>query len=280
MVSPAQEAIALLIEMTERGEIDPWDVQVIAVIDRCLNELAPFNETSSYEADLSESGQAFLYASMLVLLKAESLAASEDEAETESSPEILTLETDPTTQLPLHLERQLRRCAVAQPKQKRPVSLTELIAQLQQLAQDLQDKPQRPTHRRPRPQSGAQAARDITELAHQENLSETAGELEQFLREKWPDLAPETDWLDLEQLLLFWKTHRPQTTVDLEPKHSDRVGVFWALLLLSAQSKVELVQTEFYSDLKIRPLSELPKTADRSELKSKSANLHQHNLKK
>jgi segregation and condensation protein A len=34
----------------------------------------------------------------------------------------------------------------------------------------------------------------------------------------------------------------------------DRVGIFWALLLLSAQSKVELLQEEFYQDLKIRAL--------------------------
>jgi segregation and condensation protein A len=40
-----------------------------------------------------------------------------------------------------------------------------------------------------------------------------------------------------------------------EPKSSDRVGVFWALLLLSAQSKVELYQEEFYQDLKIRALT-------------------------
>jgi segregation and condensation protein A len=39
------------------------------------------------------------------------------------------------------------------------------------------------------------------------------------------------------------------------PNH-DRVGIFWALLLLSAQSKVELVQEEFYQDLKIRRLLE------------------------
>jgi segregation and condensation protein A len=32
------------------------------------------------------------------------------------------------------------------------------------------------------------------------------------------------------------------------------VGVFWALLLLSAQSKVELEQAEFYQTLKIRRL--------------------------
>jgi len=59
--TPAQEAIALLIDLAQRGEIDPWDVQVIEVIDRYLSELALLNaaEPGRRDADLSESGQAF-----------------------------------------------------------------------------------------------------------------------------------------------------------------------------------------------------------------------------
>ena len=84
MVSPAQRAIAILIDLAEQGEIDPWDVQVVQVIDRFLAEIQ-FDPVSSamegdsfgYEANLSESGQAFLYASMLVLLKADTLARVE-----------------------------------------------------------------------------------------------------------------------------------------------------------------------------------------------------------
>ncbi|MGH2414714.1 MAG: segregation/condensation protein A, partial [Microcystaceae cyanobacterium] len=36
---PAQAAIAALIDLAQQGEIDPWDVQVIDVIDRFLSEL-------------------------------------------------------------------------------------------------------------------------------------------------------------------------------------------------------------------------------------------------
>ena len=81
--SLAQNAIALLIDLAERQEIDPWDVKVIEVIDRFLSKLQPGQNRSlaegrvPYEADLSESGQAFLYASMLLLLKADSLARQE-----------------------------------------------------------------------------------------------------------------------------------------------------------------------------------------------------------
>jgi segregation and condensation protein A len=40
-LSLAQNAIALLIDLAERGEIDPWDVKVIEVIDRFLSKLQP-----------------------------------------------------------------------------------------------------------------------------------------------------------------------------------------------------------------------------------------------
>lgn len=252
MGSPAQEAIALLIEMAERGEIDPWDVQVIAVIDRCLNELTIANKNGSIEEDLSQSGQAFLYASMLVLLKAETLANLDNNEAEENSPEaeLLALAADENSpHLPLHLEKQLRRRAVAQPHKKRPVSLTELIGQLQQIAKAIEEKPVRVAPRRPRNLSNAQTVRSISQLAHQENLSETAIELEEFLHNHWPKTRE--DWLDFENLLDLW-ANRSISITPQYPSHHDRVGVFWALLLLSSQSKVELTQTEFYSDLKIR----------------------------
>ena len=35
-----------------------------------------------------------------------------------------------------------------------------------------------------------------------------------------------------------------------------KVGVFWGLLFLSSQSKVELAQERFYRDLQVRKLNE------------------------
>ena len=69
------EGIALLIELAQKGEIDPWDVQVIEVIDRYLNNLVLGQQMTqdSYETNLSQSGQAFLLASLLVLFKANTL---------------------------------------------------------------------------------------------------------------------------------------------------------------------------------------------------------------
>ena len=284
-LSLAQNAIAMLIDLAERGEINPWDVQVIEVIDRFLSKLKPTMQREAgrapYEADLSESGQAFLYASMLLLLKADSLARLEvDQAEPPESEEFLDDSIGIERPLLLNLERQIRRRATAPPVQRRQVTLQELIAQLNLIATAMADpKPRRAVTRRARPQTPSQAMRAIAQLAHEENLSEIAAVLEQFLAVHWQETGAEQDWLEFEKLLDFWASAQSEPpsrlaqatsqvaavpkadipTVDpdtgmIAPKATihDRVGVFWALLFLSAQSKVELSQQEFYQDLQVR----------------------------
>lgn len=266
-LSLAQNAIAMLIDLAERGEIDPWDVQVIEVIDRFLSKLTPEVQEgrAPYEADLSQSGQAFLYASMLLLLKADSLARLEAD-QTEPEAEILEDDIGIERPLLLNLEQKIRRRATAPPVQSRRVTLPELIAQLNLIASAIADpKPRRSSVRRPKPQSRAQAMRTIAQLAHEENLSEIAAVLEAFLADHWQQFGTEQDWLNFETLLEFWsaaqtpekpaESRRNRTAVPTSlnvPTIHDRVGVFWALLFLSAQSKVELAQQEFYQDLQVR----------------------------
>ncbi len=266
-LSLAQDAIALLIDLAERGEIDPWDVKVIDVIDRFLSELAPTNAVGrdQYESNLSQSGQAFLYASMLLLLKADSLTQSDQvelaEADLADGEDWEGLELDQHAPLPANLEKQLRRRAVARPPQRRRVTLTELIEQLQVIAAALEE-PTRPKLRRAKPQTRSQAVKAIAQLAHQENLSEMAVAIDQFFTEYWDEIAKGEVWIDFDLVLEFWIQIKQQNPhlVEENPHTNDletheRVGVFWALLLLSAQSKVELAQTEFYQDLKVRTLS-------------------------
>ncbi|HBE33758.1 MAG TPA: segregation/condensation protein A [Cyanobacteria bacterium UBA11368] len=266
-------AIALLIDLAQRGEIDPWDVQVIEVIDRCLNELAQGVQTGWLETDLSQSGQAFLDAAVLVLLKANTLESLQEPETPAESPETeeLELEDGGEGRLPLRLERQLRRRPTAVPPPKRPVTLQELIDQLRLVAAAMEK--QSPRTRRSNSHANASARaqmRAALELASQENLSETAVELEQFLATYWSNQTGEQDGLTLDQLLGLWSLSRgngakspdlpasAESNLTIAPTPEqlhDRVGVFWSLLLLSAQSKVELVQQEFYQDLKIRALS-------------------------
>ncbi len=260
--TPANEAIALLIDLAQRGEIDPWDVQVIEVIDRYLSTLALSDtESGGHDTDLSQSGQAFLWASMLVLLKADTIVHLQ-----EPEPELPETEEEVDgvgeTRLPLYLERHLRRRRAAPPPKRRPVTLSELIEQLQQMAAQMGEAPVRSHSRQTRSASRSQAAKAIAHLAHDENLTEIATRLEVFLSRHWQELSAGKDWLNLEQLLEWW-TVSPLASTEVNGEVSvnateegadDRVGVFWALLLLSAQSKVELSQEEFYQDLKIRTL--------------------------
>ncbi|MGI0494582.1 segregation/condensation protein A [Alkalinema pantanalense CENA528] len=267
-LSLARDAIAFLIDLAETGEIDPWDVNVIDVIDRFLNDLSPFaaNNRNQYEANLSQSGQAFLYASMLLLLKADSMNPTAQPADDGLLEEGEFFDDDSLglAALPMNLERRLRRRAVAQPPKRRRVTLQELIDQLEIIAAALEEGPrERKKVRRPKPHSRSQAIRTIAQLAHQENLTEMAVMLEEFFVEHWDTLSRGQDWIDFDLLLEFWLATRAQSSEQLhrhivtDERTHERVGVFWALLLLTSQSKVELSQESFYQDLRVRTLLQL-----------------------
>lgn len=260
-ITPAQNAIANLINLAEKGEIDPWDVPVISMIDRFLTELGLIGDQSpQQEADLPRSGQAFLWASMLVLFKADSLHTLEEELaeieEEEFFEEDIYAESE-TRSLPANLERHLRRRTSVQPLGKRRVTLQELIEQLEHIAAEIEAAATNDSPRRSK-RSRSAAIKAIAQLAHNENLTELAAQLESFLYLNLPELSCDRDYIDWEQLLQRWQvkeTARVEAKQEAKHLDSDRAGVFWALLLLSAQSKVELFQEEFYQDLSIRPLN-------------------------
>lgn len=261
--SAASHAIDTLIEMAHQGEINPWDVSVIDVIDRFLQDLGILNslDLSFQQQNLPRSGQAFLWASMLVRYKADSLHNLEQEPE-EVLPEA-ELEEWPDgliARLPRDLENRLRRRTAVPPLQRRRVTLAELIDQIEAIAVEIEKSEQKPKRvKRARPQSRREALQIITELAHQENLTELASQLEQFLQTRLPEILPDLphrSWVDLDTLLRCWHHHLDP---DKLPDKKDKVGVFWALLLLSSQSKVSLAQEEFYQDLQVQIIDDSEK---------------------
>ncbi len=262
--SLARDAISFLMDLAEKGEIDPWDVKVVDVIDRFLNELLPFSAMSreNYATNLSQSGQAFLYASMLLLLKADSLTPPEIPPLTDDYMDDGADDRLPDNVLPMNLDRSLRRRAVAQPPVRRRVTLQELINQLEVIAAALDDdRPATVRQARPKAQSRSQAVKVIAQLAHQENLTEMAVALDEFFVEYWPELSQGKEWIDFDLLVEFWKeTKAAEFSIEedlhgADPDTHERVGVFWALLLLASQSKVDLSQEEFYQDLRVRSLA-------------------------
>ena len=251
----ARLAIRLLQDAAVRGELDPWDVDVIAVVDGFLDQLRQRIEVprlvaaagGSYEQDLAETSEAFLAASVLVGLKAEVLEAAT------FPPELIQDDSlgfdfdddgqgwlmNPGLEMPPRPERHLWRRPVAPPPLQRPVTLGELIRQLEDIAERIEDDEGKIRSRhRPKRYSERAAIEQVAALAHREKLPETTAALSQFLLQ-WPQAV---QWAGFEELVEAWaaSVEAKGATAELD---ADRVGVFWALLFLCHQGKVELEQT-------------------------------------
>jgi len=240
--SVTKDAIALLIDLAERGEIDPWDVQVIDVVDRFLSRLIV-----SDRRDLYDSGQAMLYASMLVLLKANSLsdiqtAYEQAESDSEDTEDVDSELIAGVLRLPTDFDKRLRRLPVALPPKARRITLEELIAQIEAIAEIVDRKTSKPAKRPTQGKVARRAAmKAIAQLAHKENLSEMVEEIERYFL-----LHPDEE-IEISALAEVF---------------NDRVGVFWGLLLMSSQSKVELSQEEFYGKIQIVPTMKSSKSKE------------------
>ena len=248
----ARLAIRLLQDAAQQGDLDPWDVDVIAVIDGFLDQLKQRIEVprqveealkrrgGSYERDLADSSEAFLAASVLVGLKAEVLEASTfpPQPEVEEMFEADFADQgwlDPSFDIPRHPERHLQRRPVAPPPLRRPVTLGELIEQLESIAEQLEsDELDMRRRQRQKRYSNKEAIAQVAALAHREKLPETTAAMAVFLN-GWEAAL---QWVNFEQLVVQWNDIADE---DLD---KDRVGVFWALLFLSSQGQVELEQMD------------------------------------
>jgi segregation and condensation protein A len=251
----ARLAIRLLQDAAVRGELDPWDVDVIAVVDGFLDQLRQRIEVprlvaaagGSYEQDLAETSEAFLAASVLVGLKAEVLEAAtfppepiqDDSFGFDFDDDGQGWLMNPGLEMPRRPERHLGRRPVAPPPLQRPVTLGELIRQLEDIAERIEDDEGKIRSRhRPKRYSERAAIEQVAALAHREKLPETTAALSQFLLQ-WPQAV---QWAGFEELVEAWAAavEAKGAAAELD---ADRVGVFWALLFLCHQGKVELEQT-------------------------------------
>ncbi|WP_320666526.1 segregation/condensation protein A [Prochlorococcus sp. MIT 1307] len=257
----ARLAIRLLQDAAEKGELDPWDVDVIPVVDGFLDQLRQRIEVprqiseqlerngGTFERDLAESSEAFLAASVLVGLKAEVLEAETfpSECEPEESFEFDSSEQgwlDSSFVIPLRPEQHLLRRPVAPPPLRRPVTLGELIEQLEAIAEQIDSDELQNRKRRPHKRfTEREVISQVNALAHREKLPETTAALGVFLN----TLEPALHWMDFELLVRHWEG---AANPDLD---TDRVGVFWALLFLCSQGKIELQQVgSLYAPLSVK----------------------------
>ncbi|UFP94867.1 segregation/condensation protein A [Gloeobacter morelensis] len=228
-----KDAIGILIDLARRGEIDPWDIDVVQLTDRFLQSLGSLNVS-----DLPRSGQALFYASVLVHMKAEILEGSMQLPEPldmpEDEEEALSHPLGPNGPA-VALERLIRRRPAVPAMVDRPLTLNDLIAHLREVEQMEGHQAQKRTAERRPPLKGpmVRTMEQVEHLAHQENL-------EAIVTGLWAVLTTK-GVTAFEKLLEHYR---------------DRVGAFLGLLFLAHRDRVVLAQAEFYRDIEIYAVDE------------------------
>ncbi|MDC3234142.1 segregation/condensation protein A [Prochlorococcus sp. AH-716-A06] len=245
--------IKFLQDAAGRGDLDPWDIDVISVIDSFLEKFNhnlqySSNNQTSYQKDLSETSEAFFAASVLVNLKAQVLESDVFQEETLGYEEEIGMDNQEWINegfdIPKYPEKYLRRRSVAQPIIKRTSTLGELVSQLESIAEIIETQDLLLMKRkRNKKYSDKVLISKVQSLAHREKLPETTKALGKFL-DGWEKAL---QWTDFEYLVNKWQT---VVKSDLD---KDRLGVFWALLFLSSENKIELKQQySLYGPIQIK----------------------------
>jgi len=271
--------IKFLQDAAGRGDLDPWDIDVISVIDSFLEQFNhnlqySSNDQISYQKDLSETSEAFFAASVLVNLKAQVLESDVFQEETSGFEEEIEMDNQEWINrgfdMPKYPEKYLRRRSVAQPVIKRTSTLGELVSQLESIAEIIETQDLLlMKKKRTKNYSDKMLISKVQSLAHREKLPETTKALGKFL-DGWEKAL---QWTDFEYLVNKWQT---VVKSDLD---KDRLGVFWALLFLSSENKIELKQQySLYGPIQIKriipdgELAQLPiENLDVSETSSTAA---------
>jgi segregation and condensation protein A len=243
------EPVELLVQLADRGEIEPWDIDIVAVTDAFLDALDG--------ADIRTGGRALFYASVLLRMKSDALMEPEEPEEPEPWEEPWDAPPDadedwgpdPFDALDREMDRRLER------KRARgmPETLDELVRELREAERGSWWKESRTYDTSDSPKGfrrGTQTldyhtaddlrlndeptADDVTGTAHQEDMETTIGHVYRDLREQY-DAGREE--------VLF---------AEVEGSGGARVETFLAVLFLAHRGQVRLQQDDLFGDLWIR----------------------------
>ncbi len=225
-----EEPVAILVGMAERGEIDPWRIDIVEVTDRFLSELE-----HQKTLDLRISGRTLFYAALLLRMKSEYLLdPPEEDGDVFEEDELVDWDAleeplggEPIARLEAEIHRRLERKRL----RKRPETLFDLITVLRYMERDEQ--------RRRRCVRAAPLEIDPSEvigIAHEEGYRDAAHRV-------------------LAWCLAGFAEGRRMTISSLVLSSGWRViDLYLPLLFLMLDGTVELVQVEFYGEIEIRPV--------------------------
>jgi len=229
-----EDPVEILVGLAERGEIDPWNINIIEVTDRFLSELERCRQLN-----LQVSGRTLFYAATLLRMKSEHLELFSDSEESgdddddeffgENFDVALDSEIEYNGRLgPIErLEHEIQRRLDRKNMRKSPITLFELIIELKNLEKE--------ERRRRRISDTVDdlliLAEDVVSIAHDEGYQESAMTvLEECL-----------DCIELEEEM---------TLVQLCQKLGWGIPeVYIPLLFLALEGRCSLRQEEFFGDV-------------------------------
>ncbi|MFN3383704.1 MAG: segregation/condensation protein A [Archaeoglobaceae archaeon] len=200
--------------MARKGEIDPWNIDVIDVTDKFLRKIE-----EAKKLDLRVSGRVLLYAAILVRMKADAIAPSPP---VEEDFEIIEVEENEELEIDeIFVEEVLR----AQRRRIRKIStLKDLIKELKK-AEAIERRRKR---RRERIEFDY-----ITSIPHEENLEREIAEVEDYL-------------------VKILKKKSIITLFSIADTKERVIGIYLPLLHLVQRRRFTIEQREFYDDIEIR----------------------------
>jgi segregation and condensation protein A len=230
-----EDPVEILVGLAERGEIDPWNIDIIEVTDRFLNELE-----RRRELNLQLSGRTLFYAATLVRLKSEQLVVvepAEDEGDGEGDDLFgddfgggLSGGTDYSGRLgPIErLEHEIQRRLDRKNMRKSPITLFELITELKNI-----EKEERRRRRMAADPGEAFLidADDVVSIAHEEGFQESS-----MVR-----LAEYLQGLEIDEEMTLAELCRQMEWGIPE--------VYIPLLFLALDGRCSLRQEEFFGDI-------------------------------
>lgn len=246
--------LEILVQLAEKGEIDPWDIDIIEVTDKYLTAL-----NKSPRENLLNAGRAIFFASVLLRLKSDILLNISNETliasqQTENYfPEDDLLLGDDEVHLDLtKLDTFLIRSSLAKLQRKRKISLGDLIFALQQAEEEEEKRAIRVKLRSERAIKivAPEIPDDFLEIAQEEDLEDIVEKIEAIVEEHLTD-------------------DKPITLTFLSGILNNKTKPFLALLFLSHSQRVVLEQTEFYGEVFIHKAGTIIKEVELPEAENK-----------
>ena len=230
-----EDPVEILVGLAERGEIDPWNINIIEVTDRFLSELK-----RRQQLNLHVSGRTLFYASTLLRMKSEQLNVAEDEGDESEGEDLFGDEFGGGTDEEIdfgsrlgpieRLEHEIQRRLDRKNMRKSPITLFELITELKNIEKE---------ERRRRRMADGHAdladslidADDVVSIAHEEGFQESS-----VVR-----LAEYLEGLEIDEEM---------TLMELCEKMEWGIPeVYIPLLYLALDGRCSLRQEEFFGDI-------------------------------